>query len=154
MSVAAVSPWCGNPDAHGALPEAGNDVRMADGSQLVFAQIAPHPGDAIAFHELVRVHHFFDAWNGRDVAANDNDRRGRQAPHHAAHLPDLPDIHDDRRYPTMSYCCVVSSRSKASRVGKSSTGQGAEMFSWINMMVQDRWNIRKENALCSRVTWL
>jgi hypothetical protein len=39
-------------------------------------------------------------------------------------------------------------------VGKSSTVAGAEMFSWIIMIPQERWNIRSENAPCARVTWL
>ena len=39
-------------------------------------------------------------------------------------------------------------------MGKSSTVQGAEMFSWIIMMPQERWNMRSENGPCARVTWL
>ena len=39
-------------------------------------------------------------------------------------------------------------------MGKSSTVVGAEMFSWIIMMPQERWNMRRENAPCARVTWL
>ena len=56
--------------------------------------------------------------------------------------------------PTTSYSFAVSSRAKASRVGKSNSVQGAEMFAWIIMMPQERWNIRRENAPCARVTWL
>ena len=66
----------------------------------------------------------------------------------------LPTLTMMEEMPTMSYWCAVSSRAKASRVGKSSTVQGAEMFSWIIMMPQERWNMRSENAPCSRVTWL
>ena len=28
------------------------------------------------------------------------------------------------------------------------------MFSWIIRMPHDRWNMRRENGPCSRVTWL
>ena len=56
--------------------------------------------------------------------------------------------------PTTSYCRLVSSRAKSSRVGKSSTVDGAEMFSWIIMMPHERWNMRSEKAPCTRVTWL
>ena len=31
---------------------------------------------------------------------------------------------------------------------------GAEMFCWIIRMPQERWNMRRENGPCSRVTWL
>ena len=40
--------------------------------------------------------------------------------------------------PTMSYCCDDNSRAKSSRVGKSSTVQGAEMLAWIIMIPQER----------------
>ena len=56
--------------------------------------------------------------------------------------------------PTMSYWWAFSSSMKRSRVGKSSTAQGAEMFCWMNMMPHERWNMRSENGPCSRVTWL
>jgi len=127
-----VSLRCRNPDAHGVLPEAGNDLRVADWSLVVFAQIAPHPADAI------------DARDGRDVGAHDDDGGGRPAPHHAAHLSHLSNIHNDRGDPHD----VVLLR------GKSSTVQGPKIFSWIIMMPQDRWNMRRENTPCSRITWL
>ena len=31
---------------------------------------------------------------------------------------------------------------------------GAEIFSWIIMMPQERWNMRSEKLPCARVTWL
>ncbi len=54
----------------------------------------------------------------------------------------------------MSYWLSRSSWAKASRVGKSRTVVGAEMFCWIMRMPQERWNMRRENGPCSRVTWL
>ncbi len=56
--------------------------------------------------------------------------------------------------PTMSYSAAFSSRAKSSRVGKSSTVQGAEIFCWIIMIPHERWNMRSENPPCARVTWL
>jgi len=56
--------------------------------------------------------------------------------------------------PTMSYLRVVISRTKRSRVGKSSSVHGAEMFSWISISPHDRWCMRSENGPCPRVTWL
>ena len=40
---------------------------------------------------------------------------------------------------------------KASRVGKSRSVEGAEMFSWIIMMPHERWNIRNEKHPWARV---
>ena len=31
---------------------------------------------------------------------------------------------------------------------------GAEIFCWILRIPHDRWNMRRENGPCSRVTWL
>src|SRR5262245_29740913 len=41
-----------------------------------------------------------------------------------------------------------------SRLGKSRSVQLAEMFRWMNISPQLRWNMRSENGPCSRVTWL
>ena len=66
----------------------------------------------------------------------------------------LPKLGMMPEMPTMSYWLAVSSRSKASRVGKSSSVHGAEMFFWIIISPQERWNMRSEKLPCSRVTWL
>ena len=80
---------------------------------------------------------------------------GESLAHHAAHLAHLADVDDDRRdADDVVVDAPCSSRANASRVGKSSTVQGAEMFSWIIMMPQERWNMRSENEPCARVTWL
>ncbi len=82
---------------HGAPAEAGDDRGMADGRAFVFAQKTPHPGDAVAAHDVVGVDHLFDARNGRHVPAHHDGRARRQAPHHPAHLPHLAHVHDDGR---------------------------------------------------------
>ncbi len=87
-----------------------------------------------------------DAGNRGDVAADDDRRVRRELAHHAAHLAHLADVHDDRGDADDVVLMRVSSRAKASRVGKSSTVQGAEIFSWIIMMPQERWNMRSEKA--------
>ena len=46
----------------------------------------------------------------------------------------------------MSYRLARSSSAKASRVGKSSTVVGAEMFFWIIRIPHERWNMRRENG--------
>ena len=72
---------------------------------------------------------------------------GDKLAHHAAHLAHLADVDDDRgdAHDVVVVASSVRARS-ASRVGKSSTVQGAEIFAWIIMMPQERWNMRNENA--------
>ena len=51
--------------------------------------------------------------------------------------------------PMTPYGCAVISRSKSFRVGKSRTVQGAEIFAWISIMPQERWNMRSEKLPCA-----
>ena len=126
---------------------------MPDRSVLIFAEIAAHPGDAFAVHDVIGVDHLFDAGDGGDVSADDDHRMRREFADHAAHLAHLADVDDDRRRCRRRRIdCVLSSRAKSSRVGKSSTVQGAEMFSWIIMMPHERWNMRSEKLPWARVT--
>ena len=84
-------------DPHGANIETRNDMRMPDRRAHVFAQKSPHPGDPVAAHDMIRVDHVLQARNGRNMSAHYDGRRRRKLPHHPAHLPNLADIHDDRR---------------------------------------------------------
>ena len=156
MMVAAVVPLLlRQRDAQDARAEAGDDLGMADRRALVLAQEAAHPGDAVAAHDVVGVDHRLDAGNGGHVPADHDRGLRRELAHHAAHLAHLADVDDDRGDAddvVVGWRC--SSAAKASRVGKSSTVVGAEMFSWIIRMPQERWNMRSENGPCSRVTWL
>ena len=56
--------------------------------------------------------------------------------------------------PTTSYGTLRSSSSKRSSVGKSSSVVGARRLAWISISPHERWNMRSENAPCTRVTWL
>ena len=102
--MAAVLPLvCGQLDPHGAGVEAGDDLRVADGRVLVLAQVAAHPGDAVAAHDVVGVDHVLDAGDRRDVPA-DHDRRtwakcARTMRHISRTLPTLTMIDE---MPTMS----------------------------------------------------
>ncbi len=78
-----------------ARAEAGYDFRVADGGVRVFAQVAPHPGDAVAFHHVIDFDHQLDAGDSRHMAAHHDGRPRRNPPHHLAHLADLADVHDD-----------------------------------------------------------
>src|SRR5262245_19523856 len=75
----------------------------------------------------------------------------RMSRHISATLPTFTTMDE---IPTTSYCADSSSRMKRSRVGKSRTVHGAEMFSRRNIRLHVRWNIRSEKGPCSRVTWL
>ena len=56
--------------------------------------------------------------------------------------------------PTTSQGTLRSSSTKRSRLGKSSTAQGAETLACISISPHERWNMRSEKTPCSRVTWL
>ena len=105
-------------------------------------------------HDVVGVDHRLDARNGGHVPAHHDLGLGRDAPRDAAHLAHLADVDDDRGDADDVVIVGRSSASKASRVGKSSTVVGAEIFRWIIRMPHERWNMRSENGPCSRVTWL
>ena len=64
---------------------------------LVFAEIAAHPSDTLAPHDVIGVDHLFDTWDRGDVSADDDGRLRRELADHAAHLTDFADVHDDRR---------------------------------------------------------
>ncbi len=82
-------------DAHDAGAHSGNDGGMADGSALVFAEVAAHPGNAFAADNVVGIDHLFDAGDGGDVTADDDRGVGREFADHAAHLTHLADVDDD-----------------------------------------------------------
>ena len=87
----------------------------------------------------------FNAWNRGHVPAHYNHRLRANSRDHAAHLAHLTDIHDDGRNANHVVLLLLSARGQsASRVGKSSTVQGAEIFAWIIMMPHERWNMRSE----------
>ena len=69
---------------------------MANRGFFILTQIAAHPRDSLAAHDVVRVDHVFDAGNGGDVPTNDNGGIRREAADHAAHLAHFGQIHDDR----------------------------------------------------------
>ncbi len=87
------------PDAHDARAHAGDDGGVADGRVLVFAQVAPHPGNAFAAHDMVGIDHLLDPGYGRDVPADDDRRVRRELADHAAHLAHFGYVHDDRGDP-------------------------------------------------------
>jgi hypothetical protein len=69
---------------------------MPDGSALVFAEVASHPGNALATHDVVGVDHLVDAGYGGDMPADHNRRVRRKLADHAAHFTHFGDVHDDR----------------------------------------------------------
>ena len=83
--------------AHAQHPhaEAGEDFGMLDGRTWVFAEIAAHPRDAFAAHDVVGINQLVEAGNGGDMSADDDGGLGRQAAHAAAHLAHLAEIRDD-----------------------------------------------------------
>ena len=97
MIVAAVAPLRSGtriPMMRVRIPETMAGWRI--GAPFILAEIAAHPGDAFAAHDVVRVDHLFDAGNGGDVPTDDNRRIRRKLADHAAHLAHLCHIHDDR----------------------------------------------------------
>src|ERR1035441_8074546 len=63
----------------------------------VFAEVLAHPGDAIAFDDVVGIQKLLHAGDGGDVAADDDRGARREFAHHAAHLAGFVDVDDDRR---------------------------------------------------------
>ncbi len=86
----------GDLDAHHAQVEPGGERRMTDGRFYIFAEVAAHPGDAVALDDMIGVQKVLDAGDGRDVPADDDGRMRRELPHHAAHLARFAHVHDDR----------------------------------------------------------
>src|ERR1035441_1404730 len=62
----------------------------------VFAEVLAHPGDAVAFDNVIGIEELLHAGDGGDVAADDDRRARRELAHHAAHLAGLADVDDDR----------------------------------------------------------
>ena len=60
--------------AHSQHPhaEAGEDFGMLDGRSRVFAQIAAHPGDAFAAHDVIGINQLVESGNSSDVSSNDD----------------------------------------------------------------------------------
>jgi hypothetical protein len=142
----------GQADAHDAGAHAGNDGGMPDGTVPVFTQVASHPGNALAAHDVVRIDHLVDAGYGCDMAADHNRRVRRKLADHAAHFTHFGDVHDDRG----DSDDVVWMRGDlaleivSSREIKNGAGRG--IFAWISIMPQERWNMRSEKLPCARVT--
>ncbi len=89
----------GHPQAHDASFEPGNDLRMFDWGIHVFAEIAAHPRNSLAAHDVVGVNHAFEARCCRHVAADNDFRIRRKLAHHAAHFAHLAEVYDDRGNP-------------------------------------------------------
>ena len=68
---------------------------MLDGSVRIFAEIAPHPRDAFAAHDVIGIDQLIESGNGGDVPANDDRGFGRQAAHAAAHLAHLAEVRNN-----------------------------------------------------------
>ena len=86
-----------NLDAQHTQVERRGEIGVPDRRVHLFAQVLPHPGDAVALHDVVGIQHLLHAGNGRNVTAHDDRRARREFPHHPAHLPRLAHVHDDRR---------------------------------------------------------
>ena len=91
--VAAVSRvLSGTLHAKNAQAEAGENLGMHDRRARVLAEIAAHPGDAFAAHDVVGVDHVVDAGNGGHMSADDDRRVGeswRTRRHISRTLPKL-----------------------------------------------------------------
>ena len=84
-------------DAHHAQIEGGGESGVADGGVDFFAQVLAHPGDAVAFDDVVGIEEVLDAGDGGDVAADDHGGARREFADHAAHFARLADVDDDGR---------------------------------------------------------
>ena len=139
MMVAAVSRVVvGNPHAQNPHAEAGENFGMRDGRVGIFAEIAAHPGDALAAHHVIGINQFVEAGNGRDVSADDNGGVGRELAYAAAHLAHLAEIGDDAGDADNVVVVRGQLALEAGRVGKSSSVLGAEMLRWIIIRPQER----------------
>ena len=92
-----VSLFLRHSQAHDPRLQSRNNLRMPDRRMLILAEVAPHPRNALAAHDVVRVNHVLEPGSGRHVPADHDRRTGRKFPYHAAHLAHLAHIHNDRR---------------------------------------------------------
>src|ERR1035437_7260248 len=87
---------CGDFDAHHAEVECGGEIGVVDGGVDFFAEVLTHPGDAVAFDNVVGIQHFLHPWNGGDVAAHDERGARGEFARHAARIAGFADVDDDR----------------------------------------------------------
>ena len=110
------------------MPKPERISGWAMGAAGIFAEIAAHPGDAFAADNVICIDEFIERGNGGNVSADDDVGFGREFAHEAAHLADFGEVGDDAGDADDVVGGSVSSRSKRSRVGKSSRVLGAEML--------------------------
>jgi hypothetical protein len=70
---------------------------MAHGRVGIFAEVTAHPGNAFAAHDVVGVNEVLKSGRSGYVTADDDVRIGRELAHHATHLADFAEVHDDGR---------------------------------------------------------
>src|ERR1019366_1771557 len=87
----------GDFNSQHAQVEGGREIGVVDRGVDVFAQVLAHPGDAVAFDNVVGIQHLLHAGDGGDVAAHDDGGARRELANHAAHLAGLMNVDDDRR---------------------------------------------------------
>src|SRR5208282_4448307 len=104
--------------SHDACLQTRNNQGMADRSVLVFSQVPPHPRDPFSAYDMVSVDHRLRVGNRSHVSTHHNYRIRRQFPYHAAHLPHLANIHDDRRDPDDVVVVLGQFTGKGLAVGK------------------------------------
>ena len=68
---------------------------MADGSGLVFAEEAAHPGDAIAADDVVGIEQLLDFRDGSYMPADHDGGLRRELADHSAHFAHFADVDDD-----------------------------------------------------------
>jgi hypothetical protein len=87
----------GQTNVHDPCAHSGNDRRMLDRRALVFSQIASHPRNAFALHNVIGVDHLFNPGDGAHVPVHYDHRMRREFTRHAAHLAHLGHVHHDSR---------------------------------------------------------
>ena len=95
--VAAVPPSrCGSCTPMMRCLQAGNNRGMLNRRVLIFAQIAPHPGDSFSAHDVVGIDHRFNARDRGHMAA-DYDLESGESSRTMRHISrTLQNVHDDR----------------------------------------------------------
>src|SRR5579871_2611243 len=69
---------------------------MSNRRAFIFAEVAPHPRDALAAHNVIGINQLFNSWDGCYMSSHYDCGMRRQLSNHATHLSHLAHVDDDR----------------------------------------------------------
>ena len=124
--------------AHGSAAESRVDLGVDDQVGFVLAEKPAEPGYPFSTHDVVRIDPLLGIGQIRDMPAHHYRAVGLMFANQRAHLSDFADVGNDRGDADDVVFVVADLLMNCSSDGKSRSVEGAEMFSWIIMMPQER----------------